>query len=274
MDSDDFREKGSRRCLNSRLRLTTVSFTIAKMVEGDDSNCDEIEGDMNDCNEDCDLENTQILHELFQVKREERDAEWIAEFMAVSPTASLRTLGSGIQHGPDGFPYLFLALPESDLEFDAFSVQHSLQFCLKAGCGIALFSNTTEAEAPEWVFTFGSLWSYERYGNFTGDPEDGQSKASEAQVSAPSEQFLPAVARSAIKRFLKETTGIEQPRVAQVTDPNLTPSRVLMFADFHQDRFEKKEHFIGLMTALRWFLPDSRGLMAGLPELVPYAVPL
>lgn len=234
------------------------------------------------------LDDTLELYELFQVPKEERDQDWVRDFFEVIPNASLRGFEPQMQRGPDGFPYLMLSLPESGEEFDAFSVGDSVEYCLKAGCGIALFANPKKLEQPEWVFSFGSLWSYQNFKNFIGDPNDeipsseeevkkNQEKLSEPrdiQVATPSDDYFPKFARLAVSRFLKDTIGLEKPRVALVIDPILKPSRALMFADLQPSRFEKEEHFVYLMQALRWFLPSTRGLMAGIPQIAEHARPI
>jgi hypothetical protein len=239
---------------------------------------------------------TLELHDLFQVPRQERDEEWLKDFFEVIPTASLRGFDPQIQHGPDGFPYLMLSIPESGEEFDAFCVADAVEYCLKAGCGIVILSQPNKIDQPEWIFPFGSLWAYAKYGNFVGDPSDelpdrtasnpNQQESDntlsaaqtdenrQVQVGAPSEDYLPSFARAAIGRFLNEAIGLQQPRVALVVDPLLKPSRSLMFAELTPDRFEKEEHFAIVMNSLRWFLPATRGLMVSVPEIEAHSAPL
>lgn len=260
---------------------------------------------------DCDPDMTLDLLDLFQTPVEERNEEWVQDFLSVVPTASLRCIEPQIQRGPDGFPYLILCLPESGEEFDAYSLKHALSFCLQKGCGIAIFSDPKKNPQPEWVFSFGSLWAFERFGNFIGDPGDELPEASlgeilpeaaseaslktspetspntlveassadagqprQVTVGRPSDDFIPSYARTAISRFLKDTLGLQQARVALVVDPIMKPSRALMFVDLQPERFEKQEQFVQLMQMLRWFLPATRGLMAGVPQLAEHAVPL
>ncbi len=241
-------------------------------------------------NNDCDLELTLDLFELFKTPREKRDEAWIEEFFDVASHASLVTAEPQISRGPDGFPYLTLSLPKPNEDFDAVSVHHALDYCLKQGCGIALFGSPDDLRQPEWIFTFGSLWAYRRFGNFIGDPsalrsaeesalaeskENAENKAAgeegrEVMVSNPPEDFLPSYARSALGRFLKEAVGLQEPHVAMITDPKDEKSRSLMFTDLLPERFEKEEHFMQLMTALRWFLPATLRVMVAVPQLAQY----
>jgi hypothetical protein len=228
---------------------------------------------------DCDLEMTLDLIDLFNTPREDRDNDWLEDFLEVVPTASLVALEPQIQRGPDGFPYLTLALPKPNEDFDAVSVKHSISFCLKNGCGIAIFANPEEKPQPEWIFTFGSLWSFEQFQDFKGDRneelvKEGAEGAREVQVSPPSDDFLPHHARKAIAKFLKTALGLQNANVAMITDPSNQNIRSLMFTDLQPERFENEEQFMQLMTALRWYLPATRRLMVAAPQLAQYSNPL
>lgn len=235
----------------------------------------------------CDLEMTKELFSLFEIPREERDQDWLEDFFSAIPTASLQGFKPQIHRGPDGFPYLLLSLPESGEEFDAFCVVDAVPYCLKHGCGIAVYASPNNMNEPEWVFTFGNLWAFENFGNFIGDPKDelptpetqaamteAANEPREIQVAAPPDEYLPSYARSALSRFLREAIGLENARVALIVDPIARPTRSLMFADLQPESFEKQEHFVQVMQAIRWFLPATRGLMAGIPQVKDHAVPL
>ena len=243
---------------------------------------------------DCDLLMTQDLMDLFTTPREQRDEAWIEDFFDVVPTAGLMALDPQLQRGPDGFPYVSFCLPRKNQEFDGFSVAHSIDYCLKNGCGIVIFKDPDSLEMPEWIFTFGNLWAYKQYGNFIGDPdlaasgddsttdttdvtpppEAEKDEAREVTVEPPSTEHLPDYARSAISRFLREVTGLKTPKVAMITDPTSKPSHSLVFTDLLPERFEKEEHFVQLMTAIRWFLPATSKLMVAVPQLAQFAQPL
>lgn len=233
------------------------------------------------------IENTLTLIELFETPPEERDQDWLDEFLEVIPTASLCSLPTQIQQGADGFPYFYLCVPESESEFDAYSVVDALDYALNVGCGIAIFSDPNDLEKPEWVFTFGNLWALRQYGNFYGDPEikipnlkqerpseEELKKPRQIQVQAPSDADLPLFARSAIAKFLSDTLGLKNPKVVSITDPLLNPSRAIVFSDLAPEKFEKEEHFVQLMNALRWFFPLTQGLLASVPQLATHSVPL
>jgi len=82
-------------------------------------------------------------------------------------------------------------------------------------------------------------------------------------IAVPSEEFLPAIARRALGRYLRET-GIADPGVALIVDPTLRPPQNLSFnvsaANFGGD----EARYRSFMSRLRWFLPEPCGLIGGI----------
>jgi hypothetical protein len=133
--------------------------------------------------------------------------------------------------GPDGFPYLALYLPAENEPFTAFCISHVLDSCLEHGTGIVI---APDKSAPEWVFTYGNLWSLHSYNIFDATPQQSQSgealKAGrKVLLAAPSEQFLPPFARHVLKAFLNNA-GIASPRVMLVSGSNMSGKSTLLRA--------------------------------------------
>src|SRR5258708_1463863 len=116
-----------------------------------------------------DLSQTAALADLFQTPREEREDDWRRQFYAAVPDASLMSFDPQVSEGPDGFPYFGMAIPDPG-SITPFCITHLLDFVLNSGLGIAVFGDSSQAEGPEWVFTYGDLLSYSLYGDFSGDP--------------------------------------------------------------------------------------------------------
>lgn len=210
-----------------------------------------------------DLEKTARLGELFAVPREKRDDAWRRQFYQAVDDASLMSFTPQVAAGPDQFPYFQMAMPDPGA-FTPFCVTHLLDYLLENGFGIAIFGDSSRAQGPEWVFTYGELVSYRLYGDFDGDPAELARTASAPKgghhsvlVAAPSESYFPSYARRALGTYAKRVIQIATPKIGLIDDPQVTPSRSLMLnltlAAYHGD--EKK--LTAAMHYLSWFLPRT-----------------
>jgi hypothetical protein len=216
-----------------------------------------------------DLAKTQEVQDLFAVEREKRDPDWIARLYSAIPDASMATTPDQVIQGPDGFPYFVLNLPPARQAFEPFCISHMLDECLKNGFGVVV---QPEPHPPQWVFTYGLLWSLKEFGKFTVDQEpEGAAQDDVAPAPSldgrtvltgqPSASFFPAYARNVIKEFLKKEAGISTPEALLVNDPSGTPSQSLAFNVFQED-FEDQQKFENVMYRLTWFLPRHYGLIS------------
>lgn len=216
-----------------------------------------------------DLTLTRQVQDLFEVAREQRDQAWRENFYAAVVDASMGAPLVQIVNGPDGFPYFVLNLPPAGQPFEPFCISHILDKCLEKGFGVV---TQPEPPPPQWVFTYGLLWSLREFGRFMVEQEgDGPTQSGvTAPRSAtghtvltgqPSAAFFPLYARNVIKQFLKEQAGISNPQVLLVNDPRDTPSQSLAFNVFRAD-FEEQQKFENVMHRLTWFLPRHYGLIS------------
>jgi hypothetical protein len=217
-----------------------------------------------------DLQKTAVLERLFRTPREQRDANWLAEFYAAAPDASLKVGEQQLIQGPDKFPYLALYLPAEGEEFTAFCISQILNNCLEHGVGCVI---APDKSAPEWVFTYGNLWSLHSYNTFDATPpakgeEEPLKAGRQVLIASPSDTFLPPFARHVIKHFLNNA-GILHPQVLLISDASSTPTQSLAFSVYPDD-FPDSESYQGVMNRLKaWFLPPHYGLIA-LPRSSDY----
>jgi len=210
-----------------------------------------------------DLDQTQKLTELFETPRENRDAPWQRSFYASVPDATLMSFDPQVNQGPDQFPYFHLAVPDPG-PVTPFCLTHILDDVLDNGFGIAIFGDSSRANPPEWVFTYGDLLAYSLFGNFDGDPSAiGASggNGNSMLVAAPSEAYLPTRARHAIGKFMGTMCKHPHPKIALVDNPQLNPSRSLMVNLSLEQYAGNKKVLDSAMHYLSWFIPRTYALM-------------
>lgn len=160
---------------------------------------------------DLDLQKTQILYDLFQVPKDQREDDWVAQFLAAAPEASMAAGDPQVLVGPDGFPYFALHTPPAGEAFHAFSVNHILPYVLKDGVGIVF----NPESGPDYVFSYGMLWSLKEFGGVDGDPADEKAgkvpkkvhiaeQEEEVLVAQPSATYFPPYARQVVRKFFEQ----------------------------------------------------------------------
>ena len=218
-----------------------------------------------------DLAKTEVLTRLFVQPREPgrgRDEAWRGSFFDAIVDASLATTPSQLMQGPDGFPYFVLQLPPAGQPFTPFCVSHILEHCTDHGYGIVVQPGEG---APQWVFTYGDLFSLRAYQSFDGDPVDRQAPAgppvdvlpkdTQVMVGAPSEAMLPPWARHAVAGFLTRVARVGDPRVLVMVEPSRAPGRHLVF-NVHPEDFPTDQAFKAILHAIGWFMPPRRSVIA------------
>jgi hypothetical protein len=215
-----------------------------------------------------DLSKTEALSRLFVQPRQDRDDAWRAAFYDAVVDASMATTASQLMQGPDGFPYFVLQLPPAGESFTPFCVSHVLEHCTDHGYGVVVQPGPS---GPQWVFSYGDVFSFRAYGTFDGDPADGESpggagsevvpKDTPVLVGSPSEAMLPAWSRKVIADFLTRSAGVKEPRVFLLADPSRPPGRHLVF-NVHPQDFPTEAAFGAILRALGWFVPARRSVIA------------
>jgi len=226
--------------------------------------------------QECDTEKTQELAELLGVESGQRDEQWKIRFYDIVPRAALAVPDSQGMVGPDGFVYLILELPQPDSSFAGYSLVKLLDHLLASGLGLMVSSGGT---VPDWVFSYGCLWSYREFGHFevsTASPPGSSVEVTaaggglekhtytedhEVIVGQPTDLVLPQYARRTIRAFFQERLKVSNPAVFLLADPDRQPKQALVFSVFPED-FDSQESFARVMKLLTWFLPPHYELSA------------
>jgi hypothetical protein len=231
-----------------------------------------------------DLYQTRVLHAQLGVPARQRDENWNEAFFPAAWNASVVLGEPPIAPGPDGFPYLRLAVP-SARSYESNCLANLAQYAIENGAGAAFYASP-EATSPAYLMSLGQLYSLLRYDSWDGDPQDvdetrrrplrdielagagGERITFEASheiiLAAPSRDYLPAPLAAGLHRHVTVGWGVTDPQVGILIDPQLAPSRNLLLDCKGPDapaRAFIKEH----MRQLLWYLPPARSLML-LPE--------
>lgn len=242
-----------------------------------------------------DLYQARVLHAQLGVPDAERDANWSEAFFPAAWNASVILGDPPIIAGPDGYPYLRLAVPTA-MSFEANCLAHLAQYAIDNGAGAAFYASP-DASAPAYLMPLGELFSLMRYDSWLGDPQDvdetrrgplgdieldgkGGAKVTfegshEVMLGAPSRDFLPPPLAAAMYRHITLGWGMTDPRVGVLIDLQLAPSRNLLLNCKESDAPAQVsiETHLGMLL---WYLPPARSLIL-LPEgwseesLVPLA---
>lgn len=231
------------------------------------------------------LEDTSRIAEAMEVPREHRDSTWLEGFQSAAWNASVVLPKEPVFIGPDGMPYVRLELPPAGEPVETNCLSNLFVSMAEQGLGAAFFKNQTDPpEAAEYVMPTGVLESLRAYGTWDGDPEDvaelaakpqqhagtggmGQTEvdtARQVMVGSPSEGYLPKHTARLLYRHLTEGWKMEDPRIALVIDPQMTPSRNLVIGRKFSD-FPDPEIAAQAARMLLWYLPPHRYLLL-MPE--------
>ena len=231
------------------------------------------------------LEDTNRLAQAMELPREQRDTRWLDEFQSAAWNASIVLPAEPVFLGPDGMPYVRLALPPVGETVETNCLSNLFVSMAEQGLGAAFFKNNTDPpEAAEYVVPTGVIESLRSYGTWDGDPDDiaeltakpqqhagasGIEKTEveterEVMVGSPSEAYLPKHTARLLYRHLTEGWKMEDPRIALVVDPQMTPSRNLVIGRKFSE-FPDPEIAAQAARMLLWYLPPRRYLLL-MPE--------
>lgn len=231
------------------------------------------------------LEDTSRIAEAMEVSREQRDSHWLESFQSAAWNASIVLPKEPVFIGPDGMPYVRLELPPAGEAVETNCLSNLFASIAEQGLGAAFFKNQTDSpEAAEYVMPTGVLESLRAYGTWDGDPQDLAELAAKPQqhadssgiektevdtarqvmVGSPSESYLAKHTARLLYRHLTEGWKMEDPRIALVIDPQMTPTRNLVIGQKFS-AFPDPEIAAQAARMLLWYLPPHRYLLL-MPE--------
>jgi hypothetical protein len=231
------------------------------------------------------LDDTNRLAQAMEVSREQRDSRWLDALQGAAWNASIVLPTEPVFLGPDSMPYVRLELPPVGEAVETNCLSNLFVSMAEQGLGVAFFKNNIDPpEAAEYVMPTGVLESLRAYGTWDGDPDDvaeltaqppqhtadGDIEKTDVEterqvmVGPPSESYLPKHTARLLYRHLTEGWKMEDPRVALVVDPQMTPTRNLVIGRKFSE-FPDQETAGQAARMLLWYLPPRRYLLL-MPE--------
>lgn len=201
-----------------------------------------------------DVMDDSVLHSLenlWAVDADHRTSEWEHDLLRLLPKIKVSILAAEPQVGPDGWPYLFLAIDEESDE----PILNVLEWLSTRGIGAAI---NPQKETPDMVLSFGMIWNFRERGRFVEDQKESIStgeiqleSGQTVRVGKPTETIMPNYVRSIVKQFLLDQ-GVMAPKVAMISFDHKNYD--LCFSLESLKAPPQHEHQ-GIVEALSWFFP-------------------
>ena len=209
-----------------------------------------------------------------QTKEEDRNQDWDEKFFKLFSECELIFLSEDPQQGPDGWPYLLVEIASNN---EASGRRDSAQRVLHwlSSRGIGLVVNPKKLPYPDYVFSFGMIWSFRETGYFLKFENNALDKnfvldAETTVTTGPaSAEFLPPYVRGIIRDFFRDQSVFE-PKILMISVDGKNYD--LCFSLESLGLPPENEHE-GILEAISWFLPPHYSIAIvsekGLPSFEP-----
>ena len=198
-----------------------------------------------------------MLESHLLVKEEDRDRNWDETFFKLFSESNLNILTQDPQQGPDGWPYLITEIvsgtpaPEANID----SAQKVLHWLSDKGIGLVV--NPRRSPYPDYVFSYGMIWSFRESGYFIKFHEIQPPNAlileqnANIKTGPPSAEYLPQYPRNVLKDFFRDQSVFD-PKVLMISTDQVNYD--LCFSLESLGNPPESEHE-GILEAIAWFLP-------------------
>ncbi|MFZ3231802.1 MAG: hypothetical protein WA160_16470 [Pseudobdellovibrio sp.] len=201
------------------------------------------------------------------IKDENRNQVWDERFFKLLSETSLKILSQDPQQGPDGWPYIMtqtLAPAEVNLESDEESIDTAQKiFYWLANRGIGMVVNPNRLPYPDFVLSYGMIWSFRETGFFMKfQNEINQSKKLQIDENSklvsgePTQEFLPNYVRKVLKDFFRDQSVFD-PKVLMISTDQINYDLCFSLESLGNPKVEEHD---GVLEALAWFLPPHYSL--------------
>lgn len=196
-----------------------------------------------------------MLENHLKTQEENRDQNWDETFFKLLSDSQLNILSEDPQQGPDGWPYLITETQNNAEETKTDSAQKIIHWLSTRGIGLVV--NPRRLPYPDYVFSYGMLWSFRETGYFIKFNQIDKNNQiiieenSSIKAGAPTFEYLPLYVRSVLKDFFRDQ-NIFEPKVLMVSVDGTNYD--LCFSLESLGNPPEAEHE-GILEALSWFLP-------------------
>lgn len=214
----------------------------------------------------------QHITDHLKFNDEARDQAWDEKFFKLFSESQLRLVLQDPQQGPDGWPYLITEVvleksPAVSDSTDTSAADTSIESAQKilhwlATRGIGLVVNPKRTPYPDFVFTYGMIWSFRETGFFNKYQLQNESSQlvledpKNALFGEPTVDFLPQYVRKVLKDFFLDQSVFD-PKVLMISKDG---SNYDLCFSLESLGSPKQEEHDGVLEALSWFLPPHYSL--------------
>lgn len=193
------------------------------------------------------------LNKLLSTPEQDRNFAWDEKFFKAFSSENISLLSKDPQQGPDGWPYLICETQTDEIsEIEA--SQKVLQWLATRGIGLVV--NPRREPYPDYVFSYGMIWSFRETGYFLRP--DLANKSGEVTydnkklfTGVPTEEFLPLYVRKVLKDFFRDQSVLN-PKILMISQDEKNYD--LCFSLESLGNPPATEH-AGVAEAISWFLP-------------------
>ncbi len=228
------------------------------------------------------LASKHFLKKHLQISEQNRNFQWDEQFFKHFVNIDVALLSADPQQGPDGWPYLLCTmLNDAKVQTETHqveSVQKLIHWLVQKGIGLVV--NPMREPYPDFVFSYGMLWSFKETGFFMRPELANNSNASGAGAVSyennqiysglPTEQFLPNYVRKVLKDFFNDQS-VFNPKILMISTDQKNYD--LAFSLESLGHPPESEH-AGIAEALSWFLPPHYSLVLISEKNLPAFSPL
>ncbi len=202
------------------------------------------------------------LLDLLKVPEQDRNFGWEEKFFKKFSEEQVQLLSKDPQQGPDGWPYLICETfgKNSDEAYEVETTQKLFHWLSQKGIGLVV--NPRREPYPDYVFSYGMIWSFRETGYFSRP--DLASKTGEAvfenskiKTGTPTEEFLPTYVKKVLKDFFRDQSVLN-PKVLMASQDGTNYD--LCFSLESLGNPPAKEH-AGVAEAIAWFLPPHYSIV-------------
>lgn len=197
-----------------------------------------------------------IFKDHLEISEENRDHNWDEKFFKLFSESNLSFVSEDPQQGPDGWPYLLTEISidkinNSELKTD--TAQKILNWLSTRGIGLVV--NPRRTPYPDYVFSYGMIWSFRETGYFMRrvDPPAEVSDSATLSFGVPTQEYFPNYVRNIVRDFFRDQGVFEAKIIMISADPDKL-SFDLCFSIESIGNPPEDEHE-GILEALSWFFP-------------------